>query len=43
MQIVVKIDEQTYEVLKKIRERYGIPMTQTIKRAVARYVKSKGL
>lgn len=42
MQIVVKIDEETYKILKKVKEKEGIPMTQFIKRAVHKYYKSKG-
>ena len=40
---VVKLDEQTYRILKDIKEKDGVPMTQTIKRAVAEFIKKKGV
>lgn len=40
---VVKLDNETYRMLKKVKEKYGVPMTQCIKRAVSVYVKNKGL
>ena len=38
---VVKLDDETYKTLRKIKEQEGIPMTQFIKRAVIEYAKKR--
>lgn len=40
---VVKLDDETYKILKQIKEKDGVPMTQSIKRAVVKYAKNKGV
>ena len=37
MQLSVKIDANIYELLKKIKERDGVPMAVSLGRAVEKY------
>lgn len=39
----IKIDQETYELLKKIKEKHGIPMMTSMKKAVKRYAKKAGV
>lgn len=43
MQLSIKIDANIYELLKKIKERDGVPMTVSLNRAVEKYVHEKGV
>ena len=43
MQIPIRIDKDVYELLKKIKERDGVPMTVSITRAVKKYAHEKGV
>ena len=39
----IKIDLGAYNLLKKLKERDGVPMFENLKRAVKEYAKNKGL
>ena len=41
MQLSIKIDANIYELLKKIKERDGVPMTVSLRRAVEKYAHEK--
>lgn len=43
MQLSIKIDANIYELLKKIKERDGVPMAVSLNRAVEKYAKEKGI
>lgn len=43
MQLSIKIDANIYELLKKIKERDGVPMAVSLGRAVEQYAKEKGV
>ena len=43
MQLPVKIDKNIYELLKKIKERDGVPMAVSLGRAVEKYAHEKGV
>lgn len=43
MQIPVKLDKDIYELLKKIKERDGVPMAVSLSRAVEKYAHEKGV
>ena len=43
MQIPVRINKDIYELLKKIKERDGVPMAVSITRAVEKYAHEKGV
>ena len=43
MQLSIKIDANIYELLKKIKERDGVPMAVSLGRAVEKYAKEKGV
>ena len=43
MQLSVKIDANIYDLLKKIKERDGVPMTVSLSRAVEKYAHEKGV
>ena len=43
MQLSVKIDANIYELLKKIKERDGVPMAVSLGRAVEKYAHEKGV
>lgn len=43
MQLSIKIDANIYDLLKKIKERDGVPMAVSLGRAVKEYAKNKGL
>lgn len=43
MQLSIKIDANIYELLKKIKERDGVPMAISIGRAVEKYAHEKGV
>ena len=43
MQIPVKINKDTYELLKKIKERDGVPMAVSLNKAVEKYAHEKGV
>ena len=43
MQLSIKIDANIYELLKRIKERDGVPMAVSLSRAVKEYAKNKGL
>ena len=42
MQLSIKIDANIYELLKKIKERDGVPMAVSLGRAVVKYAHEKG-
>ena len=39
----IKIDKQSYDLLKKIKQEYGVPMTVSLKWAVEEYAKERGI
>ena len=43
MQLSIKIDANIYELLKKIKERDGVPMAASLSRAVEKYAHEKGV
>lgn len=43
MQLSIKIDANIYELLKKIKERDGVPMAVSLGRAVQKYAHEKGV
>lgn len=43
MQLSIKIDKEIYELLKKIKERDGVPMVVSLNRAVEKYAHEKGV
>lgn len=43
MQIPVKINKDIYDLLKKIKERDGVPMAVSLTRAVEKYAHEKGV
>ena len=43
MQLSIKIDANIYELLKKIKERDGVPMAVSLARAVEKYAHEKGV
>ena len=43
MQLSIKIDANIYELLKKIKERDGVPMAVSLSRAVEKYAHEKGV
>ena len=43
MQIPIRIDKDVYELLKKIKQRDGVPMAVSITRAVEKYAHEKGV
>lgn len=43
MQVPVKLDKDIYELLRKIKERDDVPMSVSLKRAVQKYAKEKGI
>ena len=43
MQLPVKINKDIYDLLKKIKERDGVPMTVSLNRAVEKYAHEKGV
>lgn len=43
MQLSIKIDSNIYELLKKIKERDGVPMAVSLGRAVEKYAHEKGV
>lgn len=43
MQLPVKIDKDIYDLLKKIKERDGVPMAVSLNRAVEKYAHEKGV
>ena len=43
MLLSIKIHSETYELLKKIKERDGVPMAVSLGRAVEKYAKEKGI
>jgi hypothetical protein len=43
MQLPVKLDKDIYELLKKIKERDGVPMAVSLSRAVEKYAHEKGV
>ena len=43
MQLPVKIDKDIYDLLKKIKERDGVPMAVSLSRAVEQYAHEKGV
>lgn len=43
MQLSIKIDANIYELLKKIKERDGVPMSVSLGRAVEKYAQEKGI
>ena len=43
MQLSIKIDANIYELLKKIKERDGVPMAVSLGRAVEKYAYEKGV
>lgn len=43
MQLSIKIDADIYNLLKKIKERDGVPMAVSLGRAVEKYVHEKGV
>ncbi len=43
MKLPVKIDKDIYDLLKKIKERDGVPMTVSLNRAVQKYAHEKGV
>ena len=42
MQLSIKIDANIYELLKKIKERDGVPMAVSLGRAVEKYAHENG-
>lgn len=43
MLLSIKIDKQSYELLKKIKQEYDVPMSVSLKRAVETYANIKGI
>lgn len=43
MQLPVKINKDIYDLLKKIKERDGVPMAVSLNRAVEKYAHEKGV
>lgn len=43
MQLPVKLDKDIYDLLKKIKERDGVPMAVSLSRAVEKYAHEKGV
>ena len=43
MKLPVKIDKEIYDLLRKIKERDGVPMTVSLNRAVQKYAHEKGV
>lgn len=43
MQLSIKIDANIYQLLKKIKERDGVPMAVSLGRAVEKYAHEKGV
>ena len=43
MQLSIKIDANIYNLLKKIKERDGVPMSVSLSRAVEKYAHEKGV
>lgn len=43
MQLSIKIDANIYELLKRIKERDGVPMAVSLGRAVEKYAHEKGV
>lgn len=43
MQLSIKIDANIYQLLKKIKERDGVPMAVSLSRAVEKYAHEKGV
>ena len=43
MQLSIKINANIYELLKKIKERDGVPMAVSLGRAVEKYAHEKGV
>jgi len=43
MQLSIKIDANIYNLLKKIKERDGVPMAVSLGRAVEKYAHEKGV
>jgi hypothetical protein len=43
MKLPVKIDKDIYDLLKKIKERDGVPMSVSLNRAVQKYAHEKGV
>lgn len=43
MQLSIKIDANIYELLKKIKEKDGVPMAVSLGRAVEKYAHEKGV
>ena len=43
MQLSIKIDANIYELLKKIKDRDGVPMAVSLGRAVEKYAHEKGV
>lgn len=43
MKLPVKIDKDIYDLLKKIKERDGVPMSVSLNRAVEKYAHEKGV
>lgn len=43
MQLSIKIDANIYDLLKKIKERDGVPMAVSLGRAVEKYAHEKGV
>ena len=43
MQLPVKLDKDIYELLRKIKERDGVPMAVSLSRAVEKYAHEKGV
>lgn len=43
MQLSIKIDADIYNLLKKIKERDGVPMAVSLNKAVKKYAHEKGV
>lgn len=43
MQLSIKIDANIYNLLRKIKERDGVPMAVSLGRAVEKYAHEKGV
>lgn len=43
IQLSIKINASTYQLLKKIKERDGVPMAVSLSRAVEKYAHEKGV
>ena len=43
MKLPIKIDKDIYDLLRKIKERDGVPMSVSLNRAVQKYAHEKGV